>query len=252
MEGIVKNIKDQLSQLESIKPENPFVGKLIKKVNYKNLPDDLEKSEGIIIMYDIDTLFKEYLSKWVKAQAERAKEYYLAEDKSKVLFDPSAEPNSKEEYIKMMEEKGYLIESLKNPLMEEYMKLSKDDLNKRLSEECSKGNLEKVKLLCSVGADIKYKNISNCTPLHEACYNGHIDTVKYLVGAGADIECKTKYRSSTPLHQACARDHVDIVKFLIHSGANTESTNSSGHTPLDYLAPIPRGEIEEYIRSRNN
>jgi len=80
------------------------------------------------------------------------------------------------------------------------------------------GNVEIVKYLMSIGADI---HANRDWALQLSAMKGHIDVVKYLVSNGADIRRWDDY----PLHAAAKNGHLDIVKYLISVGANLHSRN---------------------------
>ena len=68
-----------------------------------------------------------------------------------------------------------------------------DNLNENFLENCKKGDLEKVKLLLSQGADIETKGVHGNTPLISASRNGCLEIVKHLLSQGAEIEAKDYY-----------------------------------------------------------
>lgn len=59
-----------------------------------------------------------------------------------------------------------------------------------LMGECEKGNIDKVKEICSVPEHINCCNEKGWTPLIVATYNNRVDIVKYLIMNGANIFCK--------------------------------------------------------------
>ncbi len=104
---------------------------------------------------------------------------------------------------------------------------------------CKTGNIEEVRLLVDLGANIEAKTYYGSSSLHVACgstplyvasRNGRIDIVKLLVNLGADIEAKTGY-GWTSLHSASCSGHIDIVKLLIYLDADVKAINNAGKTP---------------------
>ncbi|KAM3086603.1 hypothetical protein ACMFMG_000729 [Clarireedia jacksonii] len=71
-------------------------------------------------------------------------------------------------------------------------------------------------------------NISSILPMHAA--RGNLEMVKYLISLGADIQM-TSDRYSTPLVEACRNGKEDIVALLLELGANPnpDKPASSGY-----------------------
>ncbi|OBU00043.1 hypothetical protein VE01_01738 [Pseudogymnoascus verrucosus] len=96
------------------------------------------------------------------------------------------------------------------------------------------GHVKVVKVLLEHGANVTVAEEGE-TPLYIASYNGHVDVVKVLLDYRADVTIAL--RGWTPLSAASSGGHVDVVRVLLERGANTTITNSDGMTPL-YLASI--------------
>ena len=144
----------------------------------------------------------------------------------------------------------------------------KKTLNNALLVNSIDGNIEKVKLLLALGADVNYtapspsnftalhfacikkhleiveelinakanleaKNSDGYAPLHIACQQGHSGVVEKLIGNGAKINAETEdLNKFTPLHIACHEGHLEVVTKLIEARADHEAKTSTGHTPL--------------------
>ena len=61
------------------------------------------------------------------------------------------------------------------------------------------GDIETVKHLISVGADVNTKDDGGETPLYEAAYKGHVDIANLLIDACADVNICDYYKR-TPLN----------------------------------------------------
>ncbi|BCN32520.1 formyltransferase family protein [Anaeromicropila herbilytica] len=61
------------------------------------------------------------------------------------------------------------------------------DRFEELLKECQKGNISKVKEICSINQLVNEKDYHGWTPLMVATYNGHTEVVKYLISVGANI-----------------------------------------------------------------
>ena len=96
------------------------------------------------------------------------------------------------------------------------------------------GNVEDMRRLLGVGADVELKDEWGMTPLSWAAYYGYVEAVKFLVEeAGADVELKT-YSKRTPLSWAALGGHLEAVKFLVNeAGADVESKDRDGKSALD-------------------
>ncbi|MBA7689646.1 hypothetical protein ES703_98154 [subsurface metagenome] len=67
-------------------------------------------------------------------------------------------------------------------------------------------------------AGCRKKPTETITPLHQAAQAGDIDKVRILISEGADVNAKEKY-GYTPLLWAKEKGHTEIVEFLRKHGA---------------------------------
>jgi len=81
-------------------------------------------------------------------------------------------------------------------------------------------NMEIIRYLVEVGADVNDHDRCGFTPLFAACLYGQLDIVKYLVESGADINKKTDKGSSPILFAAKSQDAYKIVRYLVENGAD--------------------------------
>ncbi|KAJ1471437.1 ankyrin repeat-containing domain protein, partial [Baffinella frigidus] len=94
------------------------------------------------------------------------------------------------------------------------------------------GNLELVKELIALSANVEAIDWKGRTGLHYAAEKGFQDIAKALVGAGAKLDTKTSDGLS-PLH--CASwmgEDTAIALDLIAAGADLEARDNEGWTPL--------------------
>ncbi len=68
--------------------------------------------------------------------------------------------------------------------------------------------------------------------LHMAAYAGNMEAVKLLVELGADVNALGDMHY-TPLHYAARKGHDDVYDYLIANGAATDIVSQFGTTPLD-------------------
>jgi ankyrin repeat protein len=86
-------------------------------------------------------------------------------------------------------------------------------MNKTLLESAKDGNLERVRRMLLLGADINTRNVWNGTPLYLACMHGHTLVVFYLLSSGANVNLKTD-SGRTALDIACTQEFEEIITIL--------------------------------------
>ena len=92
------------------------------------------------------------------------------------------------------------------------------DIALTLIEACRYGNLELVKYLVSLGADLRAWNDE---PIVRASISGNLETVKYLVSLGAN----PRVRDNGPIMVASLNGNLETVKYLVSLGANPKARN---------------------------
>jgi len=65
-------------------------------------------------------------------------------------------------------------------------------------EVAGKGNVDEVRRLLAVGANVNAKDGLGLTPLHMSARNGHVEVSQMLVGAGANLDAPNN-RVNSPL-----------------------------------------------------
>ena len=84
------------------------------------------------------------------------------------------------------------------------------------------GQIEIVKLLLEMGAEVNAQSGRETNALQAASVEGHIEIVKLLLSKGTDVNIHCGLYGSA-LQAASFRGHTDIVKFLLYKGANVNS-----------------------------
>jgi len=103
-----------------------------------------------------------------------------------------------------------------------------------------KGHREVVKVLLSNGAQIDSVDINHkSTPLLLAAEMGNLQTVKTLVELGADMAACTDGGSGA-LFFAAYGGNDETAEFLIREGADVDARNDFGETPLHALSKPAR------------
>ena len=120
-----------------------------------------------------------------------------------------------------------------------------------LSIACFKGDLEKVKYLISVGADV---NARNGFAFFGAIYaRNKFEICKVLIGAGINVNYTNEY-GYTPLHKACSNADLDIIELLLDNGADQTIKDIDEKTPIENVSGYGYDdeEIIEFMRNYNS
>ena len=89
-----------------------------------------------------------------------------------------------------------------------------------LLEASQNGNVDKVRFLLELGANVNVTGDLDNQPLHYAAEKGHIEVVKVLLQNGADVNAFNQ-KSKTPLHLATERGFMEVTKLLLQNGAES-------------------------------
>jgi len=89
-----------------------------------------------------------------------------------------------------------------------------------LHQAAADGEIERVKLLISEGADVNVKNTEGLTPLHCAAREGHKEIVELLLAHDADVNIGDADYNRTAAEFAMKSNHTEIVELLISKGAD--------------------------------
>ena len=110
-----------------------------------------------------------------------------------------------------------------------------------LIKAAARGNLNKVKFLVTIGANVNIQDkempwwswarMSAWTPLMYALHRGDLDMAHFLVEAGADVNQENR-NNKTALMEAAYNDDIESIKFLKKSGVDVNQQNRYGVTPL--------------------
>ncbi|KAF5370154.1 hypothetical protein D9758_001427 [Tetrapyrgos nigripes] len=109
------------------------------------------------------------------------------------------------------------------------------DLDNILHSAACNGNLQCVKVMISVGADVNAKGWSGGFALQAAAANGHLEIVRYLVEKGADVNAKGG-RYGFALQAAAAEGHLEIVRYLVEKGADVNAKGGENGFALQAAA----------------
>lgn len=109
------------------------------------------------------------------------------------------------------------------------------------------GNVEVVRKLRSLGADINITNRLGLSPLHFAVQERRIEAIRFLLDSGALVDPQDKY-GNTPLSRAVFDYKNDdtskiILDLLIKSGADLDKNNKHGSSPRKLAEIMENGPI---------
>ena len=111
-------------------------------------------------------------------------------------------------------------------------------------------DLEMASLLIKAGADVKFKDRYEVTPLYLACYNGNAAMIKLLLDAGADPNSADP-TGETALMTAATVGDLESVKTLLDRGAKLEATEPGfQQTALMYAVRNNHPAVVQLLVSR--
>lgn len=111
-----------------------------------------------------------------------------------------------------------------------------------LFHAASYGRTEVVKLLLQHGADVNEQPAGRTTSLMIAAWGGYTDTVKILLEAGANVNAKSA-DGNTALTEAIRKVQINVARLLVEYGADVNARLSDGNTPLSWAKAIKNEEL---------
>lgn len=90
------------------------------------------------------------------------------------------------------------------------------------------------------------KNNSNHQPLHMAIYHGNVEMVKLLLEIDADVNVKDKIDYSA-FHFATHNESILIIQILLDRGADINAKTLSGLTPLLIVEKLQNVKIIKFF-----
>ena len=104
----------------------------------------------------------------------------------------------------------------------------------------------KLMMLCFCAIIFSLSGYATAGPLHDCAKEGDIEKVNILISEGANINSIDE-NGLTPLHCAADQGHKGIVELLILKGANVNVVNRYGYTPLGLAAEAGHEDVMELL-----
>jgi ankyrin repeat protein len=102
----------------------------------------------------------------------------------------------------------------------------------------SSHDLDTIRLLVELGADVDVVDSSNYSPLHIIfghCSLFNCDTAELLLSLGANVHIAEASSLSTVCHEAAKQADYNAVCAFIAAGSNLDQPDANGHTPRSIL-----------------
>ncbi len=114
-------------------------------------------------------------------------------------------------------------------------------LNEALRNAIGGANIDEIRRLVKLGADLNAHDRWNSLPLSYAAQSFDLtEIIDVLIDLGAKVDGKGTC-DYTALHSAAENGHLEVLKDLLRHGADIEAKGCLGHTPL--LQATERGEF---------
>ncbi|NYZ77289.1 ankyrin repeat domain-containing protein, partial [Candidatus Micrarchaeota archaeon] len=113
--------------------------------------------------------------------------------------------------------------------------IKKAALDSDFTLAAGKGDIKKVKMLFSKGADLNAPSSNGFTPLMWAVLGKHVEVIEFLVEKGADVNAPSIH-GLTALMTAARNGDIETVRLLKENGADADVASKSGLTAWMFAA----------------
>ena len=101
-------------------------------------------------------------------------------------------------------------------------------------EKGDKANLNLVRDLITLGANLDWQDNFGSTALHDCARSNRLEIARMLIDAGADVNIQNNH-GYTPLHYCTyPNDSIELTQMLIDAGADKTIPNNNRKLPYDY------------------
>ena len=107
-------------------------------------------------------------------------------------------------------------------------------------------NLNLVRDLITLGANLDWQDNRGWTALHWCAIRNHPEIARMLIEAGADVNIQDKY-GMTALHRCAYHNHPEIARMLVDAGADVNIQHNGGYTALHWCAYANHSEIARML-----
>jgi len=168
---------------------------------------------------------------------------FAVEKESKEIFDYLLEKNAPLDIIDIFEESDNGLQLMISAISKEdnhyYKTLIERGVSVNVANEnvsllstyIYRGEISKVALLLSLGADINLKTIYGGYPIMASIEMNDWEMLEYLMGKGAKLE-KIQEPYGSYLHVASALGNLEIIDSLVEYGEDIDKLDSNGFSPL--------------------
>lgn len=119
-----------------------------------------------------------------------------------------------------------------------------------LHSAAARGDVDVLRRLIAMGADVTEADAEGTTPLHAAAFAGHVEAIRVLLEAGARLNSRDHF-GFTPLHAAARDGHLGAVQALVERGADLEALDETGLTPAEVAAFMHQEEVATWLAARS-
>jgi len=122
-------------------------------------------------------------------------------------------------------------------------------LDQQLIEAAGRGNLEFVKTLLGMGANVNAEDDRGMTALMAAAGQGHVEVAQLLIERDADVNARDS-AGETALMFAASRGLFEVVKLLVENGAALHEKAHGGETAMEMAQKNGDGKTVEFLKAR--
>jgi ankyrin repeat protein len=112
-------------------------------------------------------------------------------------------------------------------------------------------NLDVIKCLTELGADMYKGNAYGKTAIYLAVESGKLEMLEYLEEKGANFDFQNK-NGCAPLHCVAKATNLEMVKYVAERCSNIDVVDNNGESPLMYAAQKGSLHIVQYLIETRN